>query len=183
MNAHSHSGRPSGDGMIPENIALVFLIAPILCLVYIFRGLGENQNPIWGNILASGIGAILCAMIALWLLSGTIVSTTIVGNSTYQLDAGVTDTGNLTQTSNVIGTGGSGMFTRSAMSTADSVPNATVTVYTYDIIAQQTIDMGLMFFYVLIGMISALACVYFIIDARNVILDQEYYEENNYGED
>lgn len=175
--------------MIPENISIIYLVIPVLCFIYIFRGIGSDTNPIWGNILASGLSVILCAMAAIWLSQGSIVSPSLVGNSTYQISPDMTvgeiaqEQANISDPLYSIGAGGSGMFMRAPMSVGDAVPNATVTVYTYDIVYNQFQNLGLALLYMLGCVLSIGLLGWFIIDMRRAIEEQNYYEDNNYGED
>lgn len=175
--------------MIPENLAIGFLILPALCFIYIFRGMGSNVNPIWGNIIASGLSAIVCAMVAIWFINGSIVNTTVVGNSTYQIPAGLSisdalqEQQNLSRESTVLGVSGSGMFLRSPMSKAElSANGTTITVHTYDIIQQQYQDFGLMLLYMLGCVASVVLFGWFIIDMRRALREQDEYEANDYSD-
>lgn len=172
--------------MIPDIIAVVFLIIPWLCLVYIFRGLTSATNPIWGNILAAGIGFVVCGMIAIWFYSGTIVSPSIISNATYQLPADLTvgellaQQANTSDTVNKLGTGGSGMFIRSSISASGGgnlTNQTTINVHTYDIIYQQYQDFGMMFLYLLLGLVMVVLFVWFVIDMRKVLMEQDAYDE------
>lgn len=176
--------------MIPDIIAIVFLLIPWACLVYIFRGITSDSNPMWGNILASGISAVVCGMIAIWFYSGTIVSPAIVSNATYQIPTDITAGEMVEQqaaasnTTNVLGAGGSGMFRRSSISTSGNMTNqTTINVHTYDIIYQQYQDLGMMFFYMLLGVISVILFLWFVADMRRVLREQDSYEENDFGGD
>jgi hypothetical protein len=171
--------------MIPDIIAVIFLAIPWACLIYIFRGITSDTNPIWGNILAAGIGAVICGMVAIWFFSGTIVSPSIVSNATYQLPTNLTvgemaaQQGNASGTVNKLGTGGSGMFIRSSISASGGnyTNQTTVNVHTYDIIYQQYQDIGMMFLYLLLCGILTVLFVWFIIDMKRVIEEQDAYDE------
>ena len=172
--------------MIPEIVAVIFLVLPIACFVYIFRGLSTDDNPLWGNVLASAISAIICGMVAIWFFSGTIVSPWVASNATYQMPADLTMDEMLAQQVNASGTvtklgvGGSGMFIRSAISTAagvEPVNQTTVTVYTYDIIYQQYQDLGMMMVYLLLCGVSVALFVWFVIELRNELNARDSYDE------
>lgn len=109
--------------MITEPMSLVFLVAVFGLFWYIFRGLrGEEENPIWGTILASGINFIICALLAIWFIQGNIVQIYMVSNDTHTFDflnMTQADVLNITQNSttyiNQLGAGGSGMYLASAV--------------------------------------------------------------------
>jgi hypothetical protein len=163
--------------MIPETVAVIFLILPWACLIYIFRGVSSDDNPVWGNVLASGIGVIVSAMVAIWFFSGTIVSPSVVGNATYQLSSGSAVVNATTQ----LGTGGSGMFIQSPVSSVSGVNVSTViTVYTYNIIYHQYQNFGMMLLYGFIGTICAALFLWFIVDMRRIMQERDAYED--YGE-
>jgi hypothetical protein len=172
--------------MIPDVVSIVFLVIPWLCLVYIFKGLTSDANPIWGNVLASGIGVLVAAMVAIWFIQGTIVSPTIVSNATYQLSGDLTAEEMLAQqaaasnTSTVIGAGGSGMFLRSGISASSGsnlTNQTTVSIHTYDIVYQQYSDAGMMMLYMLLAVVLSALFLWFIADMRRFIKEQDDYDE------
>lgn len=174
--------------MIPDIISVIFLIIPWACLVYIFRGVGEEQNPLWGNVLASGISFVVCLMIAIWFFSGTVVSPTVVVNATYQISTDMTaeemlaEQAELSNTTEQLGAGGSGMFVRSAISTSGNVTNSTeINVRTYDIIYQQYQDFGIMALYVFLGLISVALFLWSVSEMRTELTNQRD-DANNDGE-
>ena len=68
----------------PSNLYIPFLLIPFACLVYIFRGIGDDVNPLWGNVLASGTGLVVCGIVSFWFLSGGIMANPILlENTTY----------------------------------------------------------------------------------------------------
>lgn len=172
--------------MIPDLIAIVFLAVPWACGLYIFRGVTSDANPVWGNILSAGIGATVAFMVAIWFFSGTIVSPSIVSNATYQLPTNLTvgelaeQQANASMQVTKLGTGGSGMYTRSAISSSSGgnmTNQTTINVHTYDIVYQQYQDMGMMFLYLLVGGILVGLLVWFVVDMRKVIQEQDSYDE------
>lgn len=175
--------------MIPDVIAIVFLLVPWACMVYIFRGISSDTNPIWGNILAAGISFIVCAMVAIWFYSGTIVSPSIVNNASYQISGNLTigymlaQQSSASNTTTKLGVGGSGMFIRSSISASSGniTNNTVINVHTYDIIYQQYQDLGVMFLYLLLGLISVVLFLYFIQDMRHALMEQDEYDSNDFG--
>lgn len=175
--------------MIPDVVSIVFLAVPLLCLVYILHG--GKENPIWGNILFAGLGAVCAGMVAMWFLSGVIVSTSIVSNATYEIPSNLTmdemiaQQSNISTTTNSLGSGGSGMFVRSAISasTGENLTNqTTVSVHTYDIIYQQYQDIGIMFFYMMLCLVLVALFLWSVADMRQVLNEQDSYDEYLDGE-
>lgn len=158
--------------MIPDLIAVVILMIPWCCLAYIFRGESSEDNPIWGNVVAAGISLVVCGMAAIWFFSGTIVSPSIVVNTSYQVDSGLSVTGN---TTDLLGPGGSGMFILAPVSSisGDNISTA-ITVYTYDIVYQQYQNFGLMLLYLALFCVSLALFLWFIVEARKVV----HHEKN-----
>jgi len=166
---------PSGNGTIitpvgkepvpleTEMLSIPLLIIPFLCLLYIFRGYEEEgSNPLWGDVLAAGLGMIVCGIVALWFIQGGITSVPItLENASYTVPStmSISDAraiaSNASQETHILGIRGSGMFVSSAISTAESIDGATIMIHTHDTIVQQYQDYGVAFLYMLIGVILA----------------------------
>lgn len=166
--------------MIPVIIALVFVVFPIAALVYIFRGLGEDSNPLWGNVLAAGLGAVVSGVVASWFITGAIASTYVVTNATYAIDtaSAAATFANSSITVTQLGEGNSGMFVRSSISGAgaDVLGNSTITVTTSDIIYLQYQDIGLMFFYMLLCIILIALFAWSVSELRKELRARDSYD-------
>lgn len=162
--------------MIPENIAIIFLILPLLCFFYIFRGLNNDENPLWGNILASGLATVISAMVSLWLIQGSIVNPIIISNTTYS-GFGLSAAPSFVYS---LGSGGSGMFIRAPISieTDTAVINNTNSISTYDIVYTQFQNFGLMILYMAFAAAGVILFLWFVAELRNEIRarDQDEYE-------
>jgi hypothetical protein len=161
--------------MITVSMAILFIIIIFALFWYVFRGLKEDDiNPIWGTLLATGVCAVLCAMLAYSFLVGNIADVSVVQNATYRIAfspemgaaqiANITD--NLTSYQYVLGPAGTGMYTVAAVqSDTNLVPyiqNFTVTRYTSNIMYVQYQDMFLFFFFTALGICSAALFGYFM---------------------
>lgn len=151
--------------MITESMAIVFLVAVFGLFWYIFRGLrGEEENPIWGTILASGINFIICALLAIWFVQGNIVQIYMVSNDTHAFDfwnMTQEDVHNITANStayiNQLGEGGSGMYMVSAVEEDEfgSYLNLSVTrFYHHNLVYAQIQDMVIGLFFTALALVS-----------------------------
>ena len=150
--------------MIPDIIGVCFLLLPWVCLLYVFRGISSESNPLLGNVLASGLSMIISGMCLLWLLQGSIVSPSLVPNASYALPAGSTaaDMANYSIASHSLGTGGSGMYQSAALTTANNTSATSITVFTHSIVYSQFQNFGLALLYALLTIISVCLLGYFI---------------------
>lgn len=174
--------------MIPEVVGILFMVIPWLCFLYMFRGMSSQDNPIWGNILAAGMSALVSAMVALWFISGTIVSPTLVSNASYTLPADLSGEDFAVQfaaasnTSNHLGASGSGMFLRSAVIASSGNTNeTTATVFSYDIVYAQYSDVGIMMLYMALCVISVALFLWFLADLRKALMAQDAEDEFSGG--
>lgn len=165
--------------MIPENIAIIFLVLPLLCFLYIFRGLNNDINPLWGNILAAGLAAVISAMVAMWLLTGSIVAPVIVPNTTYSMAGTFSDAPLSIYT---LGQDGSGMYIRSPISIQTDpaiITNKTTSVVTYDIVYTQFQNFGLMLLYMAFFVAGVALFLWFVAELRNEMNARKQDEYEN----
>jgi hypothetical protein len=153
-------------------MALLFILIVFGLFWYIFRGIGNEYNPKWGNFLAVGLGATLCAFIGYAFLTGGIGSIAVVSNATYQVDystltpaeiAGIS--ANATARQYVLQSGGVGMYSIAAVDNPDLnsyLGKFTVQYYSHDIIYTQNQD-------------RTLALLFFALCAVNVILGGYFF--------
>jgi len=156
---------PTGKEPVPlktEILPIPFLVIPLLCLVYIFRGHGDSEesNPVWGDVLAAGFGMVISAMVVIWFITGGITSVPVtVENASYEVPSSMSVADarlvqeSVAQSIPIIGEQGSGMSITSAVSTAESVAGMTIMIRTHDTITQQYQDFGVAFLYMLLFVI------------------------------
>lgn len=179
--------------MISIEMGLFFMALPVGCIYYIFRGLEENSNPLWGNVIAAGVSMVVSALLVIWFLQGSIVSPVPVTNATYTIPVNLSSSdlaGQITAasiTTNKLAGSGAGMMTRSSISASgSSITNQTViTVHTSDIVYVQFQDYGVMFGYALAFLISFLAFIWSLSRLKDATEINEAEEDNpeNYGGD
>lgn len=140
-------------------LSIPFILTPLLCLAYIFRGKRE-ENSIWGNVFASGIGLITSAIVVLWFIQGGVTSVPVtLENTSYEIPGTMTLAeaqaiqNNASTTVNIIGAGGNGMFIRSAAATAEASEGTRIVIRTHDIVIQQYQDIGVAILYALMGVV------------------------------
>ena len=161
--------------MITTNMAILFIIIVFALFWYVFRAMkAEDHNPAWGDLLASAVSTILCAMLAYSFINGYVMDMSIVQNSTYQVTFSNTTnpglvyniTSNLTSRQYVLGKEGAGMYTISAIESDTKLTpylqNFTVTKYTHDIVYLQIQDWFLFFLFLLLTIISLIMFGYIL---------------------
>lgn len=146
-----------------ELIPVPFLIVPFLSLLYIFRGKtdeNETENAIWGDVIATGLGAVVSAMVVIWFMTGGITSIPVtLENTSYEIPSTMLLTDamaiqeNAARDISILGNGGSGMFVSSAISTADISSGTTIVIHTNDVVKQQYQDTGVAILYMLLTLI------------------------------
>jgi H+/Cl- antiporter ClcA len=168
--------------MITEFMGILFIALSMGLLWYIFRGMRyEEENPVWGNILAAALNTMICIALAYWFLTGNIMTPNLIQNSSYLVYFQGTDnltTQNLSANASVykyiLGQGGSGMYTVSAV----NLPNFTVsdyqyiagTYFMYDIIYIQIQDLAITIFFGVLAIINGSLFVYFMYTMSDDIL-------------
>jgi hypothetical protein len=158
--------------MITQNMALVFIVVVFGLFWYIFRGLGNEQNPKWGNFLAVGLGIVLCGFVGYAFFSGGIGTVTVVNNATYQVDyttltpAEIASiSANATARQYILESGGVGMYSIAAVDNpvlSSSLGKFTVQYYSHDIIYTQNQD-------------RILALLFFVLCAINVVIGVYFF--------
>ena len=176
------------------NLYTPFILAPILCLAYMFRAVkseeddeqNEESNPIWGDILISGAGFVISAMVAIWFVQGIASAPVVIESVAYTLpNAGSVSEiqgllANTTTSEYKISPGGTGMFVRSPISSSEiTVTGSSVVVHTHDTVKQLYQDIGLMFLYMLLCAILGLMFVWSLLEARRQIQERNYYDDND----
>lgn len=176
------------------NLYTPFILAPILCLAYLFRAVksdeneeqNEESNPIWGDIIISGVGFLISAMVAIWFVQGISSSPAVVESVSYTLPSSgsiaeiQTLLANTTVSEYKITTGGTGMFMRSAISSSEiTVSGSSVIVHTHDSVRQLYQDIGVTILYMLLCALLGLMFVWSLLEARRQLQEREYYDEND----
>jgi hypothetical protein len=176
------------------NLYTPFVLAPILCLAYIFRSVksdendeqNEESNPILGDIIVSGVGFILSAMVVIWFIQGISSAPVIIESVSYTLSASdnvaeiQTLLANTTVSEYKINSGGTGMFIRSSISSSEiTVSGSSVIVYTHDTVRQLYQDIGVAILYMLLCAILGLLFAWSLLELRRQIQEREYYDEND----
>jgi hypothetical protein len=171
-------------------LTIPFLLFPLFCMWYIFRSGGEEEsNPIWGNIVASGMGVIISAMVVLWFIQGGVSSVPVVlESSSFIIPDGTTVAEAQAIQSgiapnSVLGEGGSGMFVASSISTVEYVNGTTAIVHTYDTVIQQYQDIGVALLYALFGVILSALFLWSILTLKDQLREEREEEDNpeNWG--
>lgn len=176
------------------NLYTPFILAPILCLAYLFRAIksdesdeqNEESNPILGDIIVSGAGFIISAMVVIWFVQGISSAPVTIESVSYSLNAGdeLGDIRALLENTTVseykISPVGTGMFIRSAISSSEiTMSGSSVVVHTHDNVRQLYQDIGVAFLYILLGAILGLMFAWSLLELRRQIQERTYYDEND----
>lgn len=162
--------------MIPVAIAVFFLLMSAGCFYYIFRWLTSNDNPVLGNILATGLNTIICAFFVAWFVNGAITDVTVVENQTFYANYATIGGGNISAINNAMTTkqyqldaDGAGMYTIKAINSptiaTTTLANLTVEYSTHDIVYTQYQERGLSYFFILLALINAALFLWFAFSA------------------
>lgn len=160
-------------------MAIVFLVAVLGLFWYIFRGMGDDQNPIWGNIIASGINLVVCSLLTIWLIQGNIVQIYMVANDTHTIDlinmsAGdiANISGSVTEPVIQLDSAGAGMYEMTAVEEDDLGTYSNLSLmkyYHHNIVYIQIQDVALGFFFAFLAVISGCLFGWFVIKAREAV--------------
>jgi PKD repeat protein len=172
---------PTTTPLKPNLVVLPFLVIPLISMFYIFRGDGTENNSVWGDVIATGTGMVVSAMVALWFIQGgvtsipvTVENATYVIPSTMSIDDAYTVQSNAAQEVSVLGAKGSGMFITSGISSMEPSEGATITVHTHDTVTQQYTDVGVAMLYMMFTLILAVLFLYSIAFGIQQVRDDDY---------
>lgn len=178
------------------NLYTPFILAPILCLAYLFRAVksdedaeqNEESNPILGDLVVSGVGVVISAMVVIWFVQGISSAPVVIESVSYTLSQSESDNvgdiqallANVTTPEYKINPGGTGMFIRSSISSSEvTVSGSSVVIYTHDSVRQLYQDMGIALLYVLLGAVLGLMFAWSLLEMRRQIQERNYYDEND----
>lgn len=174
--------------MITEMLATLLLAIVFGLFWYIFRGLNYDENPIWGNVLASGFNIVFCGLFAIWFYQGNIVQTDVVVADQYNimgyLSLPLQDQVNVSTNLYKIGDGGSGMYTVAQVDghsqiTGNYSANTSVIVYHHEIYYTQLQDIALSFVFTALAIISGFLFSWFSWNARILMNEAEAYNRDH----
>lgn len=174
--------------MIPPSIAVVLLVGSLGCFYYLFRGFTSDDNPALGNLLATGINVVICALFVTWFMNGGIAEPQIVLNATYTVGFHANATtpevdpsaavdyisASVGKNIYLLQDNGGGMYTVSSINafaadnsiTQDLTTTEFIPEYsTYDIIYLQYQEKSLSYFFLLLAVINAALFLWFIFGA------------------
>jgi hypothetical protein len=176
--------------MITEIPATFFLAVTFGLFWYIFRGLNYDENPVWGNVLASGMNIVFCGLFAIWFYQGNIVITDVQISSIFSIpnwgNTSIQDQANISTNLYILGEGGTGMY---VVSPIDGVgpgvyqTNASAQVYHHEIYYVQLQDVGLSFVFTMLAIISGFLFSWFSWNAKLLLEDAAAYNREHPEED
>ena len=169
--------------MITEIPATFFLCLVFGLFWYIFRGLNYDENPIWGNVLASGMNIVFCGLFAIWFYQGNIVIPSVDIADQYMIPQistlSAADAYNVSYNLYKIGEGGSGMYVVSATDAHGNgsyLQNVTGSYFHHEIYYIQLQDVALSFVFTALAIVSGFLFSWFAWNARLIMKEVEAYD-------
>lgn len=175
-------GSKAGGSPIGTDLVVVpFLVMPLLCTFYVFRWDGYGgTNTVWADLIATGFGAVISAVVMIWFIIGGITSVPVtVESSVFSVPSGMSVSDAISNASVLpsLGNLGSGMHVVSSISSAVTT-DLGVSIHTYDSVIVQYQDFGVALLYGVFTVILVALFAWTLYQSWNQILGERSAEDD-----